>query len=128
MRLTRPREVIAAALAMHARAGSDFAVEDLWQEIHLSDPGLGRATLFRTVDNLVDLGILDRIEVGNGIRRYRVCRPGHHHHLICTRCHRIQEVAICLPEEQLVTASEKLGFSVERHALELYGRCADCAP
>ncbi|HLJ67046.1 MAG TPA: Fur family transcriptional regulator [Chloroflexota bacterium] len=126
LRSTRPRQIIASRLASHAADQTDFATDELWQQLQAIDPQLGRATLFRAVDVLVELGVLDRIELGDGRRRYRVCASGHHHHLVCTRCRRIEEVDICLPEAQLTEAAARAGFDVERHALELYGRCASC--
>jgi Fur family transcriptional regulator, ferric uptake regulator len=126
LRNTRPRRLIAERLADYAAGQADFATEELWHELLHVDPQLGRATLFRAVDVLVDLGLLDRIELGDGTRRYRVCTSGHHHHLICTRCHAIDEVEVCLPERELVEAAARSGFQVERHTLDLYGQCAGC--
>jgi Fe2+ or Zn2+ uptake regulation protein len=126
LRNTRPRHVIAERLAEYAVQQTDFATDELWQQLQQVDPQLGRATLFRAVDVLVDLGVLDRIELGDGTRRYRVCDRGHHHHVICTGCHRIEEIDVCLPERQLSQAAARAGFAIERHALELYGRCAEC--
>src|SRR5256885_6040822 len=51
--------------------------------------------------DLVDMGLLDRIEFADGTHRYRVCGGTHHHHLTCTHCHRVVEIDICLPQEQL---------------------------
>ena len=126
LRSTRPRQIIASRLAEHALHRTDFATDELWQQLQSVDPQLGRATLFRAVDILVGLGVLDRIELGDGTRRYRVCTSGHHHHLVCTRCGHIEEIEICLPERELEGAAAQAGFDVERHALELYGRCAEC--
>lgn len=128
LRSTRPRRLIAQQLAHHASAHTDFAAEDLLKQIQGADRGLSRATLFRAVDTLIDLGILDRIELGDGTPRYRVCHEGHHHHLICTSCNRIEEVDVCVPTAALASAAEKAGFAIDRHALELYGRCSDCRP
>lgn len=126
LRTTRPRRLIAERLADYAAAGSDFATEELWQGLQTVTPQLGRATLFRAVDVLVELGVLDRIELADGTRRYRVCDRGHHHHLICTECGRIEEVDVCVPEAELVSAASGAGFELERHALEIYGRCPEC--
>jgi len=125
-RHTQPRAAIARQLATYASGGIDFATDDLWQQLQHEHAGIGRATLFRAIDVLVDLGVLDRIELADGTHRYRVCSRGHHHHLICTACHRIQEIDVCLPEDDLAAAAAGAGFSVERHSLELYGQCADC--
>ncbi len=126
LRHTRPRQIIAQHLADYAAQGTPFATDELWQQLQAIEPQLGRATLFRAVDVLVELGVLDRIELGDGTRRYRACDRGHHHHLICTQCHRIEEVEVCLPTRMLTEAAAQAGFDVERHALELYGRCAEC--
>ena len=125
LRNTRPRQVIAQQLAEHAASGTDFATDDLWQQLQ-GNSGVGRATLFRAVDLLVDLGVLDRIEVADGARRYRVCAAGHHHHLICTQCRRIEEIDVSRAEGELAHAVAKTGFELEWHALEFYGRCANC--
>lgn len=126
LRNTRPRRVIAEQLADYAARGTAFGTEELWQTLQRGNPHLGRATLFRSVDVLAELGVLDRIELGDGTRRYRVCDSGHHHHLICVGCHRIEEVEVCLPERELRRTAARVGFDVERHSLELYGRCAEC--
>ena len=125
-RRTRPREAIARRLAEYSTSGDDFATDDLWQQLQRANPNLGRATLFRAIDVLVDLGVLDRIDLADGTHRYRVCSRGHHHHLICTNCRRIQEIDVCLPEDALAAAAAAAGFSVERHSLELYGLCEQC--
>jgi Fe2+ or Zn2+ uptake regulation protein len=126
LRNTRPRRLIAQRLARHAADKTDFATEELWRQMQRDEPGLGRATLFRSIDILSDLGILDRIELGDGAVRYRVCSSEHHHHFICDRCHAIQEVRICLPDAQLAGAAADTGFSVGRHVVEVYGLCSDC--
>jgi Fur family ferric uptake transcriptional regulator len=126
LRSTRQRKLIAQRLAQNAASGRDFATDDLWQELQTLDPQVGRATLFRAVDVLVDLGVLDRIDVGDGVHRYRVCDRGHHHHLICTECRRIEEISVCLPQQEMADAAALAGFDIQHHALELYGRCADC--
>src|SRR5579871_1943191 len=79
LRLTRPRQLIAERLAEHAANRTDFATDELWQQLQRINPQPGRATLFRAVEVLVDPGVLDRIELGDGTRRYRVCDSGQHH-------------------------------------------------
>ena len=124
---TAPRRLIARSLARHAADQTDFATEELWHQLRQEQPSLGRATLFRSIEILSALGILDRIELGDGSRRYRVCGVGHHHHLICLRCHGIQEVDICVSDEQLAVAAAATGFAVKTHVLEVYGVCSDCS-
>lgn len=125
-RNTRPRRLIAERLVEFANSGTDFTTDELWQELRTVEPKLGRATVFRAVEKLVNMSLLDRIEFADGTHHYRVCGSNHHHHLTCTRCHRIVEIDICLPEEQIAAIGNQTDFAIEGHSLTLFGRCADC--
>ncbi len=125
-RHTRPRRLIEERLVELAESGADFTIDDLWQEMRLGEPRLGRATVYRSVEKLVNLGLLDRIEFADGTHHYRVCGGEHHHHLTCTRCRRVVEVDICLPLDQFVAISHQTNFDIEGHTLTLFGRCENC--
>ncbi|MGH2494844.1 MAG: Fur family transcriptional regulator [Ktedonobacteraceae bacterium] len=125
-RNTRPRRLIAERLVALAQSGADFTVDDLWQHMRAEEPRLGRATVYRAVEKLVGMGLLDRIEFADGTHHYRVCGDRHHHHLTCTRCHRVEEVDICLPEDQFTAIGNQTDFAIEGHSLTLFGRCKDC--
>jgi Fe2+ or Zn2+ uptake regulation protein len=125
-RNTRPRKLIAERLVELANSGEDFTTDDLWQELRESEPRIGRATVFRSVEKLVDKGLLDRIEFADGTHHYRVCGGTHHHHLTCTQCHRVVEVDLCLPNEQLNALGDQNNFSIEGHSLSIFGRCGNC--
>lgn len=125
-RNTRPRKLIADRLIELAGKGEDFTTDDLWQELRQSEPKIGRATVFRSVEKLVELGLLDRIEFADGTHHYRVCGGTHHHHLTCTQCHRVIEVDLCLPDNALQAISNQTNFAIEGHSLSLFGRCEMC--
>ena len=125
-RNTRPRRLIADRLIELASKGEDFTTDDLWQELREVEPKMGRATVFRTVDKLVEMGLLDRIEYADGTHHYRVCGGRHHHHLTCTHCHCVVEIDTCLPQEQLTAIEKQTKFALEGHALTLFGRCENC--
>ena len=125
-RHTRPRRLIADRLVELAASGSDFTIDDLWQEMRDVEPRLGRATVYRAVEKLVRMGLLDRIEFADGTHHYRVCGDKHHHHLTCTQCHRVVEVDVCLPVDQLIAIGNKTKFDIEGHSLTLFGRCESC--
>jgi Fe2+ or Zn2+ uptake regulation protein len=127
LRSTRPRRLIAQRLADGAARGEDFATDDLWQDLLREDPQLGRATVFRAVDVLMEQGVLDRISFADGTHRYRVCGPGaHHHHVTCSVCHRVVEIDACLAPELLAAIERSTNFALEGHSVELFGRCATC--
>ncbi len=126
-RNTRPRRLIAERLIELADNGVDFTIDDLWQMLREEEPRLGRATVYRSVEMLVGLGLLDRIEFADGTHHYRVCGGGgHHHHLTCTQCHLVVEVDVCLPMDQFASIRNQTDFAIEGHSLTLFGRCPAC--
>jgi Fur family transcriptional regulator, ferric uptake regulator len=125
-RKTQARNRIATRLAELAASGQDFCVEDLWHDLQQVDAGLGRATVFRAVEMLVNMGLLNRIEFSDGSHSYRACGDEHHHHLTCRKCHRVVDVEICIPNDQLAEIGKRTDFEIEGHSLVLFGVCADC--
>ncbi len=126
LRNTRPRREIVEQLAALAASGADFTAQDLWRDLQASDPGLGRATVYRAVDLLLSKGMLDRVPFADGTHRYRLCGGAHHHHLTCTRCQRVVEINACLPPDLLATISTNTDFAIDGHSIELFGRCPAC--
>jgi Fur family ferric uptake transcriptional regulator len=88
----------------------------------------GRASIYRVLDLLVEYGLVERVEVGDGQARFERVRPGgdHHHHLVCERCGRL--VAFDDPglERAIDQLSERLGVRVESHDVLLRGACKKC--
>jgi Fur family transcriptional regulator, ferric uptake regulator len=126
-RNTRPRQLIAERLIELAGSGADFTVEDLWRGLRQVEPRLGRATVYRAVEKLANMGLLARIEFADGTHHYRVCGGNeHHHHLTCTQCHRVVDIDLCLPAAQFATIGNQEDFVIEGHALTLFGRCRNC--
>lgn len=124
---TRQRRLIAEHLATLSGIAHDFSTDELWHELQQLDPQVGRATVFRAVEILVEQGVLDRVLFADGTHRYRVCSEhSHHHHLTCTQCHRVIEVSACLPPTVLDNIARINDFALEGHAVELFGRCARC--
>ena len=102
MRMTRPRQTIVEQVAAWAREGADFTADALWHAAYALVPHISRATAFRTVDVLAELGFLDRVSFADGSEHYHVVEPGtHHHHLTCERCHRVVAINLCVAPDQL---------------------------
>lgn len=125
-RNTEPRRILQKKLVELYRSGATFAMDDLWLELRAKHAPIGRATVFRTVEHLVQSEIVDRIEFADGTRRYRVCGGTHHHHLACSRCHRVIEIQACLPDTALSAIADRNEFEIEGHSLTLYGICRAC--
>jgi Fur family ferric uptake transcriptional regulator len=90
--------------------------------------GVARASVYRVLDQLEGLGLLTKIEVGQGIARYEPNRPGadHHHHMVCARCGEVIPFADDELEATLDRVAERVTFDVSEHEIVLHGACADC--
>ena len=116
-------QVITAAL----RRDQPFTAHALVAE--LKRRGVGRATVFRTLDVLVTLGALSRlhgIEQGTRCVRYTACAPTHHHHLICRGCGRVEEIRATGLEDRIAALARTHRFKALEHGLEVQGLCAEC--
>lgn len=125
-RQTTAKIQIAERLAKLGADEGDFTVEKLWHELRRSNPHLGRATVFRAVEMLVNQGLLNRIDFPDGSHNYRVCGDSHHHHITCVQCHRVVDIDFCPPLKQLDSVARQADFEIEGHSLTLFGLCADC--
>ncbi len=125
-KLTGPRLAIIRYLAGE-KGHPD--IRQIFTRIRSEHPGIGIATVYRTVDLLLELGFLRAITIKKNQLRYEVNWPGdHHHHLVCKGCGRVIEFGSC--NFQLISKEiEKVTrFRIEEHILEAYGLCHDCLP
>ncbi len=103
------------------------SVEDLYGKVRKRHPGIGYATVYRTMKLLTECGIADERHFRNGEARYEVAEKGHHHdHLICESCGKIVEFAEPRIEQLQLEIARGLGFELKGHKMELYGLCRDC--
>lgn len=122
-RVTRQRLLIANALA---GAGRQLTAEQLYRNLRRQTPGLGRATVFRTLETLVDAGVARRLELDGHVYAYVACLPEHHHHLACTGCGRVEEIDEAYIAPIARRLAHDLGFEIDDARLDFYGRCAAC--
>ncbi|WP_195200767.1 Fur family transcriptional regulator [Faecalispora jeddahensis] len=84
-----------------------------------SEPGIGKATIYRIYHLLMVLGFAQRLEVGDGLFRYEICSQNSgvptHHHLICAECGSVQDVREDMLDEMERQIEEKYGFTVADH-------------
>jgi Fur family ferric uptake transcriptional regulator len=101
-----------------------FTARQLHEE--LKRWGVGRATVFRTLDLLVELGVLNRLHTDERCSFYIVCADQHHHHLVCERCGSVQEISDARVERAVRAMAVESGFRAREHHLEIVGVCNDC--
>lgn len=115
-------------LQSFVQAGRHVSAEELYGLIKKRFPGIGYATVYRTLKLLAEAGIAEERRFEDGFTRYEY-RPsdrGHHDHLICTRCGEIIEFENERIEALQGDVAKKNGFQVQSHKLEIYGLCAGC--
>ena len=122
-RVTGPRRAVAGLVA--GRSGH-FTAADLVAEARAQRLGIGRATIFRALDVLLELGILERLDLPSGEHAYVRCEPIHHHHVVCSGCGRATEIDDAGLRAVVDTIAERTGYEIDRHRLELFGRCPAC--
>ena len=102
------------------------------QEIHdaLRAEGsrVGIASVYRALDGLAALGLVQRVDFGDGTSRFEPADPGgdHHHHLVCGECGKVEPFADPRLEQAIEAVEERSGYSVATHDVVLRGACADC--
>jgi Fur family ferric uptake transcriptional regulator len=106
---------------------NDVTAQQLYDRLRQRGNRIGMATVYRTLDALADARIIEPLAHFRDALCYRVCREGHHHHLVCSECHSIVELRDCDLEEPLATAAAAHGFVATSHHLEVTGVCAACA-
>jgi Fur family ferric uptake transcriptional regulator len=119
-RLTGSRATVVRQVA--AREGTVTA-EQLVAE--LQPRGIGRATVYRTLELLERRGLLARMHL-DGYHGYTVCDAGHHHHLLCRYCGRVTTVDASGVEAEIQKLAAALDFQMDTHTLEFSGVCRTC--
>ena len=119
------RERVIELLATKPCALSAVEIED---ELRSLGRPTGRASVYRVLDLLVEHGLAERLEVGDGQARFERSHPDgeHHHHLVCDDCGRVVAFEDAPLEQALQGLSIRLGHEIAAHDVVLRGECADC--
>jgi Fur family ferric uptake transcriptional regulator len=123
LRPTRQRLAILRAVASQ---GKPVTAQELYARLRGPRGGPGLATVYRTLRSLSEAGVLRTFPAGEGEAAYRLCEPGHHHHLICERCGHVVEIPSCEVEEWAAGVAERRGFVATHHQADIFGLCAGC--
>ena len=122
-RLTEPRRSVAALISDQDR---HFTAASLVEAARVRQLGVGRATIFRTLEILEDIGAVERLDLPSGEHAYVGCEPTHHHHVVCSGCGRTDEIEDAGLRAVVATIARRTGYRVDEHRLELFGLCTAC--
>lgn len=109
------------------RQDAHLSTEDFYLRLRKKHPGIGYATVHRTLKLFAECGIASERNFGDGQMRFEVSHANlHHDHLVCTECGRIFEFENQQIEQLQRDVAREHNFLIRDHRLELYGLCGDC--
>lgn len=132
-RMTLPRSII---LQFMENSTGHLSAEEVFTKLKQTEPSIGIATVYRNLELLTKLGIVNKFDFGDGKARYEFAQnkegQNHHHHLVCINCKRIidykdfaeEEIELLKKTEQ--TLSKKYNFEIKNHLIRFYGLCDKC--
>jgi Fur family transcriptional regulator, ferric uptake regulator len=122
--ITRQRDLIAQVVF---QSEDHLSVDGIRRELKQLGEQVGTATVYRTLDLLVESGLVRAHEFGEGFKRYEpMAAQADHEHLICERCGRVVEFQNERLERMLPSIADEHAFQHSRHRVEIYGVCRDC--
>ena len=120
------RRAVIALLARQRCALSAFEIEEA---LRASEGAASRASIYRVLDELERLGLVSRLDLGQGILRYEPVHPHghqHHHHLVCDGCGAVFPFEDSELERIIDRVARRVTFDVAEHEIVLHGSCHDC--
>ena len=111
-----------------AELGCSVTAREIADLLRERRSGVGLASIYRTLDLLDRLGLVQRFEVGEGVARYEPAHPGgdHHHHIVCDSCGRVEAFEDEGLEQAIDSLSDRVSFGVVAHDVTLHGECPTC--
>lgn len=131
-RITGPRQAI---LRILSETPGHPTAEEIFFLVKQMHPQVGLATVYRTLALLVNMGLVHRLDFGEGKARYELVKgreaKEHHHHLFCIRCQKIIDCRDFGEKEDFLkemeaSLEEKYRFKITGHSIQFYGVCKEC--
>ena len=132
-RMTRPREAILEVLG---KTEEHLSAEDIYMTVHKFYPNIGLTTVYRNLELLVAMGMVDKFDFGHGRAKYELSeqysKKGHHHHLVCTKCFCVIDYFDFMKDEVKFLRNIEDGlsrrhrFKINNHIIQFYGLCEKC--
>jgi Fur family transcriptional regulator, ferric uptake regulator len=105
------------------------SAQEIYDGIRVDGGRIGIASVYRALDQLVELRLVQRVELGDGIARFEPSHTGgeHHHHLVCDECGKVEPFLDPGLEQALEQAADRLRYGMRAHEVVLHGSCG-CRP
>jgi len=116
-----------AVVELLAEQNCCLTAQEIFDTLRAGGRRVGIASVYRIIELLISQGLVQRIELGSGVSRYEPVWPdGHHHHLVCDRCGKVDAFEDRALEQALGEVEASSGYSVAAHDVVLHGTCAEC--
>lgn len=126
-KLTPQREATVLVLLEHE--DDHLSAEDVFLLVKERAPEIGLATVYRTLELLTDLKVVEKVHFGDGVSRFDLRQEGashFHHHLICIECGKVEEIKEDLLKEVGEVVESRWNFEIKDHWLTFHGICSEC--
>lgn len=121
-RLTPQRQLVLEAVGAIGHA----TPEDIATAVRRTASGVNISTVYRTLELLEELGLVQHTHLGHGAPTYSVTTDDHHVHLVCRDCGEVQEADADLLGEAVRRLADERGFTLDVGHVALFGRCTSC--
>lgn len=122
--VTRQRDVVAHTIF---ESDDHLSVEEIQRQLRDRQVRVGTATIYRSLEVLLQSGLVRSHDFGEGFKRYEaMAGGGQHGHLICGRCGGVTEFSTERFERILPIVADEHGFQYQRHRVEVHGLCRAC--
>jgi Fur family ferric uptake transcriptional regulator len=122
----RPTAQRLLVLGVLAGERDDATAQEIHRRLHERGAAVGLATVYRALAVLTEHGVVDVLDHHRGESCYRLCGDEHHHHLVCSECHRVVELEECELDRWIDGAAAAHGWVAADHRLEVTGLCGEC--
>jgi Fur family transcriptional regulator, ferric uptake regulator len=117
-----------AVVELLSREDCCLSAQDIHDRLRAGGGRVGLASVYRTLDGLDELGLVQRVDLGDGVSRFERADPrgDHHHHLVCGDCGRVEPFEDSALEAALARVAGGRGYDLAAHDVVLRGACVDC--
>lgn len=117
-----------AVVELLERESCALTAQQIDDRLRAEGRSVGRASVYRILEMLTELRLVQRIDVGQGVARYERHLPDgeHHHHLVCDSCGEIAPFSDPTLEQAIERVSRAVSFAVDDHDVVLHGSCSSC--
>ena len=110
------------------RQGCCLSAQEIHERLRTTGPRVGIASVYRALEGLDGLGLVQKVDLGDGVSRFEPTHAGgdHHHHLVCDDCGKVEPFEDSTLEAAIERVADGRGYAVAAHDVVLRGACEDC--